>query len=115
MDHYVEPLPDEIAKMILGVSYVANCNYQIVHERQGSYVVAYNKETGERVDLEDGDDYSLDIDEFNLIEDEQDRLEDMTSTDFTKTGFGFAMWAAVAASVVFFITVLLTIYVMFFR
>ncbi len=31
MDHYVEPLPDEIAKMILGVSYVANCNYQIVH------------------------------------------------------------------------------------
>lgn len=115
MDHYVEPLPDEIAKMILGVSYVANCNYQIAHERQGSYVVAYNKETGERVDLEDGDDYSLDVDEFNLIEDEQNRLEDMTSTDFTKTGFGFAMWAAVAASVVFFITVLLTIYVMFFR
>ena len=42
MDHYVEPLPDEIAKMILGVSYVANCNYQIVHERLGAYVVAYN-------------------------------------------------------------------------
>lgn len=115
MDHYVEPLPDDIAKMLLGVNYVANCNYQIVHEREGSYVVAHNKETGERVDLDGEDDYALDVEEFNLIEDEIDKEEDRISTDFTSSGFGWVKWAALAASLVFLLTVLVTIYVLFSR
>lgn len=101
MDHYVERLPDELARMILDTDYSDENYYQIVHDRDGSCIVGYNKETGERVDFKTGEDFKLDVEDFKFLSEEMETIEEETSTDYTVRGFGIWKWVAIAASISF--------------
>ena len=84
---YHEKLPDELAKIIMVEKYQSNLTYYLINDTEGTYITAYDKETGEHVDTMDSadgikDDYELSVEEFSMIEDmlqEKDGEEDYTA------------------------------------
>lgn len=91
--YYHEPLPDEIASIMLGKDYSSKNTYRLIQDREGSYIAGFDKETGEKVDLAnnlDGipDDLKLDIEEFEFCKDEIDREEEKDNNEYTSATFG---------------------------
>lgn len=89
-DRYVEDLPEEMAQVMLGADYDPSLRYQLITEREGTYVTAIDKKTGRRVDLavhEDTipDDLALDEEDFSFTLDEEVHVED---NDYTVRSFG---------------------------
>lgn len=87
---YHEQLPDDLAKIIMVEAYDPDLRYVLITDSDGTYITAYNKETGEHVSLSqrpDGipDDYELDVDEFKFIE-EEIKLEE-SKTDYSNRAF----------------------------
>lgn len=98
-DYYIEDLPDDLAKTILDTQYDSSVRYQLVQDKEGTYITGINKETNERIDISsrtDGipDDYELDVDDFNMVKDELEMREDETCS--TKT---FGIWKFVAIAI----------------
>lgn len=105
---YQEKLPDELAKVIMVEAYDPKLWYQLVTDTEGSYITAYDKETGERVSLTtnpDGipDDYALDVEEFKYIEDELEIEED--ATDYSTHAFRWIAVVVVISSLVALVAV----------
>lgn len=64
-ERYVESIPSDIAKLIVGEAYNPDLQYKLVTERDFSCISAYNPKTGESVAVSaDGDDLNLDVEEF---------------------------------------------------
>lgn len=64
-DRYVENIPSDMAKLIVGEAYNSELQYTLVTERDFSCISAYNPKTGESVAVSvDGDDLNLDIEDF---------------------------------------------------
>lgn len=98
-EYYIEDLPDDLAKTILDTKYDSNVRYQLVQDKEGTYITGINRETNERVDISsrsDGipDDYELDTEVFDLIKEELELRDDETCA--TKT---FGIWKYVALAV----------------
>lgn len=99
---YQEKLPDELAKAIMVEAYDPKLWYQLVTDIDGSYITAYDKETGERVNLStnpDGipDDYALDVEEFKYIEDELKTEEE--ALDYSTHAFRWIAVVVVISSI----------------
>lgn len=93
---YMEDLPDDLAKILLEEKYDSNNTYQLITDKEGSYISGRNKLTGEKVDLsvrKDGipDDYELDVDDFSFVEEELEYRE--KTRNYTKK---FGIWKFVA-------------------
>lgn len=83
-DHYVEDLPSDIVKSILQDKYNPKYLYQLVTDRDGSYITAFDKTTGERISVVEGDpdDMKLETEDVELIHEDMDNLEANNFTDF---------------------------------
>lgn len=89
-ERYVEILTSDAANSLMGDKYDEALTYQLITDREGSYVSAFDKQTGARVDLDvhsDGipDDILLDVDDFDLQQDFKIIEED---NDYTARSFG---------------------------
>ena len=100
-EFYVEDLPEDIARTLIGDKYDPECVYQMVNDHEGLYISGYNRDTGEKVDLSersDGipDDMEISIEEARYARDEIDRLE---SEKFTNMSFGY-YWIFVVLAII---------------
>ena len=110
-EHYSELLDNEIARQILGELYKPEFVYTLVTER------AYDKDTGEHVDLvtgEDGigDDYKLEEEEAELCEEEVARIKNEKDNDYTVRAFGIWKYVIPLAVVSFNVALALSIYML---
>lgn len=85
--HYMEKLPDELAQVIVAEAYDPKLSYCLITDTDGSYITAYDKETGERANLSnsaDGisDDMELDVEEFQEIADALEEYDE--ERDYSK-------------------------------
>lgn len=115
MLNYYETIPNELARLILGDSYVEGASYQLITDVDGSYISGIDNETGERLALTDeGDDYKLEVDEFQLVEDE---LEDIAENDNDYSVKAFGMWSLVVAlcCIAAFVSIAVMLYFLFWR
>lgn len=116
-EHYSELLDDGIARQILGELYKPEFVYTLVTERDRMCVSAYDKDTGEHVDLvtgEDGigDDYKLEEEEAELCEEEVARIKNEKDNDYTVRAFGIWKYVIPLAVVSFNVALALSIYML---
>ena len=116
-EHYSELLDNEIARQILGELYKPEFVYTLVTERDRMCVSAYDKDTGEHVDLvtgEDGigDDYKLEEEEAELCEEGVARIKNEKDNDYTVRAFGIWKYVIPLAVVSFSVALALSIYML---
>lgn len=98
-EHYSEVLDESVARLLLNDMFKPDHVYTLVTERDRMCVSAYDKETGEHVDLvigEDGigDDYKLEEEEIELCEEEIDRVKKrkITTTRYVRLAYGNTLY-----------------------
>lgn len=100
---YSEKLPDELAKIMMAEAYDPKLWYQLITDIDGSYITAYDKETGEHVSITtnpDGipDDYKLDVEEFAYLDEELKAEED--ALDYSTHAFRWISVVVIVSCVI---------------
>ena len=117
-EHYSEVLDESVARLLLNEMYKPNLVYTLVTEYDRMCVSAYDKETGEHVDLvigEDGigDDYKLEEEEADLCVEEIDRIRKEKDNDYTVRAFGVWKYVIPLSVIVFNAALAVAFYMLF--
>lgn len=116
-EHYSEVLDESVARLLLNDMFKPGLVYTLVTERDRMCVSAYDKETGEHVDLvigEDGigDDYKLEEEEIELCEEEIDRVRKEKDNDYTVRAFGVWKYIIPLSVLVFSAALIFMLYIL---
>ena len=106
-ERYVENIPSDMAKLIVGEAYNPDLQYKLVTERDFSCISAYNPKTGESVAVSaDGDDLNLDVEEFQRDKRLEEEFDDV-SEEVTQKGAHLGSKLLTAGMVVIIVAVLI--------
>lgn len=116
-EHYSELIDDDTAKLVLGDVYKPGLLYTLTTERDRFCVSAYDKETGEHVDLvvgNDGigDDYKLEEEEAELCKEEIERINEEKDNDYSAHAFGVWKYLIPISIVIFNVALALAAHIL---
>lgn len=105
---YIEKLPSDVAMIMLGIDYKKGIDYYIVNDENTTSITGIDPATGERIE---SDDFALDIEDFNLIEDLIEDSPEAFDNSYKVADFGPWFFVTVIMSISIIITVIVLLYV----